>query len=174
MLRRPWRGWDDLAPMQALLARALRDTPEIAFLHPGDLAWWVGWPLQTPEQLAANITIVEDAGAVVGWHYLEPEEANEWVDPSAPDLEAVWRELDAAPDGRPALARSVREDDAGGGARLPAGSRALGPRGRRGGCRASGSRRIRADGRGHDRVHDRSARARPRRPRRPRARGHAR
>src|SRR3954469_22686464 len=147
MLRRPWRGWDDLAPMQALLARALRDTPEIAFLHPGDLAWWVGWPLQTPEQLAANITIVEDAGAVVGWHYLEPEEANEWVDPSAPDLEAVWRGVDAARGGGAALR----------GARGAPRSRALGRRGRRGRCRASASRRIRADGRGHDRVHDRSA-----------------
>ncbi len=120
MLRRPWRGWDDLAPMQALLARALRDTPEIAFLHPGDLAWWVGWPLQTPEQLAANITIVEDGGVVVGWHYLEPEEANEWVDRAAPDPEAVWRQLDAALDRRPDLARSVREDDAAGVSRLRA------------------------------------------------------
>src|SRR3954463_3454302 len=101
MLRRPWRGWGDLAPMQTVLARAVRDTPPIAFLHPGDLACWVGWPLQTPEQLAANITIVEDGGVVVGWHYLEPEEANEWVDRAAPDPEAVWRDADAAPGGGP-------------------------------------------------------------------------
>jgi hypothetical protein len=120
VLRRPWRGWEDLAPMQALLARALRDTPEIAFLHPGDLAWWVGWPLQTQEELAAKVTIVEDGGAVVGWHYLDREDVNEWVDPASPDPEAAWHELDAAIEGRPDLARSVCENDAAGVARLRA------------------------------------------------------
>src|SRR4051794_2373197 len=87
MRRRPWRGWDDLAPMQDLLARALRDTPERAFLHPGDLAWWVGWPPQTPDELADRITIVEDEGAIVGWQYLELEEVNQWVDTAAADPE---------------------------------------------------------------------------------------
>src|SRR6476659_4900696 len=120
MVRRPWRGWEDLAPMQALLARALRDTPDIAFLHPGDLAWWVGWPLQTQEELAAKVTIVEDDGAVVGWHYVDREDVNEWVDPAAPDPEAAWRELDAAIEDRPDLARSVCENDTAGVARLRA------------------------------------------------------
>jgi len=121
MHRRPWRGWDDLAPMQDLLARALRDTPERAFLHPGDLAWWVGWPPQTDDELAAAITIVEDDDAVVGWHYLERQEVNEWVDTAAADPHAVWRELDAAIDMRPDLARSTREDDTDGVARFRAG-----------------------------------------------------
>lgn len=120
MHRRPWRGWDDLAPMQDLLARALRDTPERAFLHPGDLAWWVGWPPQTPDELAATITIVEDDGAIVGWHYLEREEVNEWVDTAAVDPDAVWRELDAALETHPHLARSTRENDTEGVARFRA------------------------------------------------------
>src|SRR5262245_48841750 len=120
MLRRAWRGWNDLAPMQALLARALRDTPELAFLHPGDLAWWVGWPLQSSDELAAKITIVEDEGAIVGWHYIDREDVSEWVDPATHDPAAVWRELDDALEGRPDLARAVRDDDAAGIARLRA------------------------------------------------------
>jgi GNAT superfamily N-acetyltransferase len=121
MHRRPWRGWDDLAPMQDTLARALRDTPERAFLHPGDLAWWVGWPPQTSDELAARITVVEDDGSIVGWHYLESEEANEWVDTATADPDAVWRELDAAIEARPDLARSTREDDTEAVARFRAG-----------------------------------------------------
>ncbi len=120
MHRRPWRGWDDLAQMQDLLARSLRDAPATTFLHPGDLAWWVGWPPQTPDELAARVTVVEDGGAIVGWHYLDREDVNECVDPAAPDPGAVWRELDAALEAHPAHARSVREDDATGVARLRA------------------------------------------------------
>jgi GNAT superfamily N-acetyltransferase len=120
MRRRPWRGWEDLAPMQELLARALRDTPDVAFLHPGDLAWWVGWPMQTNDELAAKVAIVEDDGATVGWHYVDREDVNEWVDPAGRDVEAVWRELDAALEKHPTLARSVREDDRSGVARLRA------------------------------------------------------
>jgi ribosomal protein S18 acetylase RimI-like enzyme len=106
--------------MQELLARALRDAPRLAFLHPGDLAWWVGWPPQSMDELAATVTIVEDGERVVGWHYLESQEVNEWVDPAAPDPEAAWRELDTALEGRHDLARSVREDDTAGVARLRA------------------------------------------------------
>ncbi len=120
MRRRPWRGWDDLAPMQDLLARALRDATATAFLHPGDLAWSLGWPPQTPDELAAKVTVVEDGGAIVGWQFLDREDALEWVDPVAPDPEEVWGELDAALERSPALARSIREDDATGVARLRA------------------------------------------------------
>src|SRR5436305_3633930 len=119
MQRRPWRGWDDLAPMQELLARALRDAPEMAFFHPGDLAWWVGWPLQTTEDLAAKVTIVDDDGAIVGWHYVDRDDVNEWVDVAA-DRARVWRELYAALEGHPPLARSIRDDDRSGVARLRA------------------------------------------------------
>jgi ribosomal protein S18 acetylase RimI-like enzyme len=106
--------------MQDLLARGLRDEPATAFLHPGDLAWSLGWPPNTPDELAAKVTIVEDGGAFVGWQFLDREDVLEWVDPGAPDPEAVWRELDAALEGHPALARSIREDDATGVARLRA------------------------------------------------------
>jgi len=109
--RRPWRGWDDLAPMQDLLGRALRDAPARAFLHPGDLAWSLGWPPQTPDELAAKVSVVEDGGAIGGWQFLDREDALEWVDPAAPDPEAAWRELDAALEAHPELARSIREDD---------------------------------------------------------------
>jgi len=97
--------------MQELLARALRDTPELAVFHPGDLAWWVGWPKQTTADLAAKVTIVEDDGAIVGWHYIDRDDVNEWVDPAADDPDAVWRELDAALEGHRELARSLRESD---------------------------------------------------------------
>jgi GNAT superfamily N-acetyltransferase len=106
--------------MQDLLARTLRDAPAMAFLHPGDLAWWVGWPPQTTEELAAKVTVVEDGGAIVGWHYLDREDVNECVDPATPDPEAVWHELDDALEAHPALARSLREDDVAGVARLRA------------------------------------------------------
>ncbi|MFL5790403.1 MAG: GNAT family N-acetyltransferase [Actinomycetota bacterium] len=118
MRRRPWQGWEDLAPMQQLLARALRDTPDIAFLHPGDLAWWVGWPRQTHEELAAKVTIVEDGGRIVGWHYIDRDDVNEWVDEAAADADAAWRELDMALEPHPGLARSRRDDDEAGVARL--------------------------------------------------------
>jgi GNAT superfamily N-acetyltransferase len=98
--------------MQDLLARGLRDVPEIAFLHPGDLAWSIGWPPQSPDELAAKVTIVEDGDRVVGWGYLDREDILEAVDPDASDPDAVWHELDAIADAHPALARSTCEGDA--------------------------------------------------------------
>ena len=53
----------------------------------------VGWPPQTPDELAARVTVVEDGGAIVGWHYLDREDVNECVDPAAPDPDKAGTSL---------------------------------------------------------------------------------
>jgi GNAT superfamily N-acetyltransferase len=106
--------------MQDLLARGLRDAPEVAFLHPGDVTWSIGWPPQSLEELAEKVTIVQDGDRVVAWSYLDREDILEWVDPTASDPAAAWDALDAVADAHPALARSTREDDRAAVARLRA------------------------------------------------------
>jgi RimJ/RimL family protein N-acetyltransferase len=103
--------------MQDLLARALRDDPH-AFLHPGDLAWWVGWPPKPPEELADRIAVWEDDARVAAWAMVDDDEAGECVDPGREDDAVLRREIDAWLVDRPRATRYVRANDEAGGRRL--------------------------------------------------------
>ena len=121
MLSRPWAGWDDLAPMQELLGRALRDTPRQAFLHPGDLAWSLGWWPRSTEELAAIARLWEVEGRIVAWVVDDGGYASECVAATFEHDDELFAEMTAWIDGRsPQITRSVRGDDPAGIARLDA------------------------------------------------------
>jgi GNAT superfamily N-acetyltransferase len=64
---RPYRGWDDLPAMQAVCSAKLLAAPGRAVAHPGDIAWWVGWPPSSVERLAEEFLLLEDGDQVVGF-----------------------------------------------------------------------------------------------------------
>jgi ribosomal protein S18 acetylase RimI-like enzyme len=69
---RPWRGWDDLIAMQALCSRRLASAPGRAYAHPGDIAWWAGWPPADHAGLAAKCLLWEEADELAGFAMLDP------------------------------------------------------------------------------------------------------
>jgi RimJ/RimL family protein N-acetyltransferase len=102
--------------MQDLLARAWRDDRH-AIVHPGDLAWWVGWPPKTHEELAARIAVWEDDGRVAAWVMID-DEVGECVDPDREDDAELRREVDTWLGDHPHAARYVRAEDEAGRRRL--------------------------------------------------------
>lgn len=75
-LGRPYRGWDDLAAMRALCSARLVATPGRAVVHPGDIAWWVGWPPHTVEELAGLFLLWEESGDLAGFAAFQPEDGD--------------------------------------------------------------------------------------------------
>jgi molybdopterin molybdotransferase len=95
--------------MQALLARDLRESPSTAFIHPGDLAWWLGWPPKSPAELREIVTVWERGGAIVAWTVLDDDDVGECVDRSV-DADELWVEVDRSLEHRRGT-RYVRDDD---------------------------------------------------------------
>jgi mycothiol synthase len=106
---RPWRDWRDLAPMQELLALALRDRAPAAFIHPGDLAWWLGWPPKTHGEIAASTELFETGGRVRAWTMIDDTDVGECVAADGPD--ALAAEIDRRLASRPGLTRYARDND---------------------------------------------------------------
>jgi ribosomal protein S18 acetylase RimI-like enzyme len=67
METRPFQGWDDLPAMQAVCSAMLLAVPGRTVAHPGDIAWWVGWPPKSEEQLAESFLLLDDDEGVVGF-----------------------------------------------------------------------------------------------------------
>ncbi len=121
MASRPWAGWQDLAPMQTLAGTALRDAPSRTFVHPGDLAWWLGWWPKTTEELAAITQIWEVDGAMVAWVVDDTGYIGECIAPGSLDDEVLLASMDRWIDARlPGHVRAARDDDPTGIARLEA------------------------------------------------------
>jgi ribosomal protein S18 acetylase RimI-like enzyme len=97
--------------MQDLLARTLRDRRGEAFLHPGDLAWWIGWPPKTQRELAATVTLWEDGDRLLAWTMIDVGDVAECVEPDLATAPDAWRDVDELLGSRPGLSRSVRADD---------------------------------------------------------------
>jgi GNAT superfamily N-acetyltransferase len=119
LVRRGWRGWDDLVAMQRLLARSLADDEPSAFVHPGDLAWWLGWPPKDVAWFADAVALWEDEDGLRAWAMIDDDEVGEWID-TAHDHDAAWAAIDAWLLERPNLLRYTREDDIAAIARLQA------------------------------------------------------
>jgi ribosomal protein S18 acetylase RimI-like enzyme len=108
---RAWRGWADLAPMQELLSRSLLDAPASAHIHPGDLAWWIGWPPKGSEWLESNIVIWEAGSAVRAWVVMDGDDVGEWVDTSGDMCPEAWAALDEWLTQRSGVRRYVRANN---------------------------------------------------------------
>jgi ribosomal protein S18 acetylase RimI-like enzyme len=107
--------------MQELLARSMLDADPQAYIHPGDLAWWLGWPPKTSEQLERSVALWEDAdGRLVAWGMLDGVDVGEWIDTRGEDQDTLWALLDAWLADRSGLRRYVRADDERGVRRLHA------------------------------------------------------
>ena len=64
---RPFRDWDDLGAMQAVCSARLLAAPGRANAHPGDIAWWAGWPPSSLEALGELFLLWEVGEEVVGF-----------------------------------------------------------------------------------------------------------
>jgi ribosomal protein S18 acetylase RimI-like enzyme len=64
---RPFRDWDDLAAIQAVCSVRLIAAPGRVNAHPGDIAWWAGWPPSSLEQLGEMFLLWEVGAAVAGF-----------------------------------------------------------------------------------------------------------
>ena len=95
---RPYRGWDDLRAMRSVCSARLLASPGRAAAHPGDIAWWVGWPPRPVERLAETFLLWEEGGEVVGFASFLPDEGDlsVFVSPSLTDTEAAVEFEDAA------------------------------------------------------------------------------
>jgi ribosomal protein S18 acetylase RimI-like enzyme len=71
---RPFTGWDDLAAMQEVCRARLLASPGRAQAHPGDIAWWAGWPPRPMEALSQMFLLWEVGPEVVGFAAYAPEE----------------------------------------------------------------------------------------------------
>lgn len=76
MRTRPYRGWDDLRAMQAVCSERLLASPGRAAAHPGDIAWWVGWPPSSVESLAEMFLLWEEGDDVVGFAAFLPDDGD--------------------------------------------------------------------------------------------------
>jgi mycothiol synthase len=95
---RPYRGWDDLRAMQAVCSALLLASPGRAVAHPGDMAWFMGWPPSTAEERAEMCLLLEAHDAVVGFASFVPDEGDlsVFVSPPLADTEAAIDFEDAA------------------------------------------------------------------------------
>lgn len=98
--------------MQDLLARALRDRPTDAFIHPGDLAWWLGWPPKTDRELAEMATLWEADGKLLAWVAIDGDDVFECVDPNADRREELHAEIDRFLRNQPRATRYVKANHA--------------------------------------------------------------
>ena len=73
---RAFSGWDDLRAMQAVCSARLLASPGRAAAHPGDIAWWAGWPPRSVDELAEMFLLWEDAGEVIGFASYSQEEGD--------------------------------------------------------------------------------------------------
>jgi ribosomal protein S18 acetylase RimI-like enzyme len=97
MTTRAYRGWDDLRAMQAVCSARLLASPGLANAHPGDIAWWVGWPPTPIERLADAYLLWEESDEVVGFATLpHPGDLCVFVSPELADTEAAVDFEDAA------------------------------------------------------------------------------
>jgi hypothetical protein len=97
--------------MQDLLARSLRDRPGEAFVHPGDLAWWLGWPPKSAQELVDIVTLWEDEGRLLAWVALDDDDVGECIDPDLHANDELWLDIDHVLADRPGATRYARADD---------------------------------------------------------------
>jgi mycothiol synthase len=95
---RPYRGWDDLPAMQAVCSAKLLASPGRAVAHPGDIAWWVGWPPSAVESLAEVFLLWQEGDEVVGFASLMHDESDlsVFVSPAFADNQGAIDFEDAA------------------------------------------------------------------------------
>jgi ribosomal protein S18 acetylase RimI-like enzyme len=79
---RPWAGWEDLPALQGVCSRRLAAAPGRSDTHPGDVAWWTGWPPRTPDALARDFLVWEVEEVVVGWASVDDGALVVVVDPA--------------------------------------------------------------------------------------------
>jgi ribosomal protein S18 acetylase RimI-like enzyme len=112
---RPYAGWTDLGSMRAVVAAGLRDAPDRSYVHPGDVAWWIGWPPRSASELARIAAVWEDDGEVVGFAVNDDGDIGEFVHPrllDTPRGDRFFSAVDAwIDDGHPDALRYASDRD---------------------------------------------------------------
>ena len=95
---RAFSGWDDLRAMQAVCSARLLASPGRTAAHPGDIAWWAGWPPRSVQELAEMFLLWEEAGEVNGFASYAPDEGDfsVFVSPALTDTNAAIEFEEAA------------------------------------------------------------------------------
>ena len=94
--------------MKAVCSARLQASPGRTVAHPGDIAWWVGWPPKPEERLAEMILLWQEDTEVVGFASFLPEDGDfsVFVVPALTDTGAAvafeeaaltWATRDGAP-----------------------------------------------------------------------------
>lgn len=105
--------------MQTLAGTSLREAPSRTFIHPGDLAWWLGWWPKTTEELAAITHMWEVDGRMVAWVVDDTGYIGECIASGSLDDDVLLASMDRWIDARlPGHVRSARDNDPVGIARL--------------------------------------------------------
>jgi predicted N-acetyltransferase YhbS len=115
LAERPYRDAADFAAMQALISRSWLERRPLVSHTVGDIEWWtINDPDETPEDL---VTLWFDGPELVGWVWLEPPDAADWMAMPDATAEVLGRTLDsieaAAPstDGTRTTRIYARDDD---------------------------------------------------------------
>jgi mycothiol synthase len=117
MRLRPYSGWDDLPTLQRLVAAGTRDAPGRGYVHPSDVAWWVGW--HPRRDLPDDAIVLADVdGQTAGWALDDDGDVREYVDPGLLDtpgaetfFSAIGGWIDARGDRRRTLVGRWADDD---------------------------------------------------------------
>jgi len=102
---RPFRDWEDLRAMQALCSARLLAAPGRAVAHPGDIAWWAGWPPKSDDALAHTFLLWEVQGDLAAFAARDPDGGELAVFPGPAHAET----LDAIAFEEAALAWAARD-----------------------------------------------------------------
>jgi predicted N-acetyltransferase YhbS len=70
MRLRPYSGPEDLATMTDVVRSVIAGSPDLAEVHPGDLAWWFGYHPHSAD-LGADCLLAVDATVVGGWTLID-------------------------------------------------------------------------------------------------------
>jgi ribosomal protein S18 acetylase RimI-like enzyme len=82
---RAYAGPADLPALQGVVAHVLRDRPDLAQFHPGEVLWWICRPAWDDAELRASILIEERGGEIVAWAIDDGDEVLEFVAPRHAD-----------------------------------------------------------------------------------------
>ena len=92
---RPFRGWDDLHAMESLCSAILLASPGRASVHPGDIAWWVGWRVDMDKR-GDSFLLWEVEEEVVGFAAVDDGDLAVFVSPARAGTPAAVNFEDAA------------------------------------------------------------------------------
>jgi ribosomal protein S18 acetylase RimI-like enzyme len=70
---RPYRGLQDFLLMTSILALGRKISPQVYYVHIGDLSWWLFYNAADPTDWMDRIQVWERDGHICGWSLVDPD-----------------------------------------------------------------------------------------------------